>query len=81
MKSGTALRLAGLVFTVILSGCVSRPLAVQEANYPVERVDARGLFVENCSLCHGTNGRAHTFHGWLVGGAEPDPPGLAGGNI
>jgi len=50
-----------------VSGCASRPLAKAEANYPAGQVDARGLFVENCSVCHGKNGKAHTFHGWLVG--------------
>ena len=39
----------------------------QQANYPPDQVDARGLFVENCVVCHGQNGRAQTFHGWLVG--------------
>ena len=56
----------GLLF--LTSGCAStRPLAAQQANYPEDKVDARGLFVENCVICHGKNGRAHTFHGWLVG--------------
>ncbi len=55
--------LAGLV-----SGCAStHTLALQQANFPKEKVDARGLFVENCSTCHGQNGRGRTFHGWLVG--------------
>lgn len=55
-------------FLLFLSGCASKgPLAVQDANYPPDKVDARGLFVENCVVCHGKNGRAHTFHGWLVG--------------
>jgi mono/diheme cytochrome c family protein len=56
----------GLLF--LASGCAStRPLAVQQANYPADKVDAHGLFIENCVGCHGQNGRAHTFHGWLVG--------------
>ncbi len=55
-------------FLVLISGCASTsPLAAQEANYTADKVDARGLFVENCATCHGKNGRAHTFHGWLVG--------------
>ena len=58
--------LAGLTF--LLSGCASPgPLAVKQASYPEDKVDARGLFVENCAVCHGKNGRARTFHGWLVG--------------
>jgi mono/diheme cytochrome c family protein len=55
--------LAGLV-----SGCAStHTLALQQADFPEEKVDARGLFVENCATCHGRNGQAGTFHGWLVG--------------
>ena len=51
-----------------ISGCASTgPVARQEANYPADKVDARKLFVENCATCHGKDGRAHTFHGWLVG--------------
>ena len=56
----------GILFLV--SGCAStRPLAAQQADYPKDKVDAHGLFVENCAICHGKNGRAHTFHGWLLG--------------
>ncbi len=71
MKSKIAT--AGLLIVVpgflfLISGCASTgPLAAQQANYPKEKVDARGLFVENCTTCHGQNGRARTFHGWLVG--------------
>jgi mono/diheme cytochrome c family protein len=54
---------AGCAF--LISSCASHPLARQETSYPVDKVDARGLFVENCSICHGKNGRAHVFHGWL----------------
>jgi mono/diheme cytochrome c family protein len=53
---------------LLISGCASAgPLAVQQANYPKDKVDARGLFVENCATCHGRDGRAHTFHGRLLG--------------
>ena len=55
----------GLVLCV--SGCASHPLSAQQANYPADQVDARGLFVENCIVCHGKNGRAHVFHGILLG--------------
>jgi len=56
----------GLVFLV--SGCASTgPLAAQQANYTKDKVDAHGLFSENCATCHGQNGRAKTFHGRLVG--------------
>ncbi|HUA69264.1 MAG TPA: hypothetical protein VMA13_12010, partial [Candidatus Saccharimonadales bacterium] len=64
--AGLLIVVSGLL--VLISGCASTgPLAAREANYPPDKVDARGLFVENCSVCHGQNGRAHTFHGWLVG--------------
>jgi len=71
VKSKTAIAcllilIPGLPF--LITGCASPgPLAVQQASYPEDKVDARALFVENCSVCHGKNGRAHTFHGWLVG--------------
>ena len=52
----------------MLAGCASTGrLARQEATYPEDKVDARGLFAENCATCHGKDGRAKTFHGWLVG--------------
>jgi cbb3-type cytochrome c oxidase subunit III len=52
----------------LISSCASTgPLAAQQANYPEDKVDARALFVENCATCHGEDGRAKTFHGWLVG--------------
>ena len=53
---------------LLLSGCASPgPLALKQASYPADQVDAHGLFLENCAVCHGQNGRAHTFHGVLVG--------------
>ena len=56
-------------------GCASKgPITVKEANYPVGQVDARGLFHENCIVCHGENGRAHTFHGRLVGAQNLTDP-------
>jgi cytochrome c oxidase cbb3-type subunit I/II len=58
--------IAGL--SLLVAGCTSTPtLAVQQASYPKEKVDAPGLFAENCVICHGHNGRARTFHGWLLG--------------
>jgi mono/diheme cytochrome c family protein len=49
-------------------GCASRPtLAVQDAGYTKDKVDAHGLYLENCTVCHGKDGRAKTFHGWLFG--------------
>jgi mono/diheme cytochrome c family protein len=54
--------LAGLV-----SGCAStHTLAMQEASFPQDKIDAQGLFAENCITCHGRNGRAETFHGWIL---------------
>jgi mono/diheme cytochrome c family protein len=56
-------------------GCASRgPITVADATYPVSRVDAAGLFRENCIVCHGENGRAHTFHGRLVGAQNLTDP-------
>jgi cbb3-type cytochrome c oxidase subunit III len=62
-------------FLFLISGCASTgPLTVQQANYPADKIDARGLFAENCATCHGQNGRAHTFHGWLVGAQNLTDP-------
>jgi mono/diheme cytochrome c family protein len=71
MKNGITLScllvaIAGLSWLV--AGCSSTPtLAVQQASYPIDKVDAPGLFAENCATCHGRDGRAKTFHGWLLG--------------
>lgn len=63
------------VFLVLISGCMSTgPLTTREANYPADQVNARGVFAENCATCHGKNGRAHTFHGWLVGAQDLTDP-------
>lgn len=49
------------------SGCASNhTLAVQQATFPKDKVDAPGLFAENCATCHGKDGRAKTIHGRLV---------------
>jgi mono/diheme cytochrome c family protein len=57
---------AGVLF--LISGCSSpKPVTAQEANYPVDKIDAQSLFVENCATCHGKNGRAHNLHGLIVG--------------
>jgi len=57
---------AGLAWLV--AGCASTsPLAVQQAALPKDKVDAPALFAESCATCHGKDGRAHTFHGRLVG--------------
>jgi mono/diheme cytochrome c family protein len=69
-------RLSPLLFVagLFVSGCASHPLAKQEAGYPAEKVDARELFAENCAICHGENGRAHTIHGLLVGAQNLTKP-------
>ena len=55
-------------FSLLLAGCSSTPsLAVRQASYPKDQVDAPGLFAENCATCHGRDGRAGTFHGWILG--------------
>lgn len=59
---------------LFLWGCASRPLTIQDADYPASNVDARGVFQENCIVCHGKNGRAHTFHGRLVGAQNLTDP-------
>ena len=52
----------------LFGGCTSTgPLARQEVDFQPDQVNTRGLFVENCAMCHGKDGRAKTFHGCLVG--------------
>jgi mono/diheme cytochrome c family protein len=71
MKNGIVLScllmaIAGLSW--LAAGCASTPtLAMQQAGYAKDQVDAPGLFAENCATCHGRDGRAGTFHGWLLG--------------
>jgi mono/diheme cytochrome c family protein len=69
MKKQIALALmvaSGLAWLV--TGCASTDtLTKQQAGLPKDKVDAPGLFAENCATCHGKNGRAHTFHGLMVG--------------
>jgi cbb3-type cytochrome c oxidase subunit III len=55
------------VLSLLVSGCSSTgPLAKQQAAYPKEKIDARGIFAESCATCHGKDGRAKTFHGRIV---------------
>jgi cbb3-type cytochrome c oxidase subunit III len=63
----TSLLLPFPMLFVFVSGCASHPLSKQEADYPADKVNARGLFEENCIVCHGKDGHAHTFHGRLAG--------------
>ncbi|HEV2330935.1 MAG TPA: cytochrome c [Verrucomicrobiae bacterium] len=77
MKVGaSATVLAVLTGTsLFIWGCASgKPLTVDEAGYPASKVDAQGLFQENCVICHGANGCAHTFHGRLVGAQNLTDP-------
>jgi mono/diheme cytochrome c family protein len=71
MKNGIAMLCLLMVSSGLAwlgSGCAStNTLAAQQAGYPKDKVDARGLFAENCVVCHGKNGRARTIHGWLFG--------------
>jgi cbb3-type cytochrome c oxidase subunit III len=66
-RTATAGLLLFPALLMLAPGCASRPLSKEEASYPADQVNARGLFEENCIVCHGENGRAHTFHGRLVG--------------
>ena len=67
MKNNIVLVTFGAVFVLVAAGCTSiKPLAAEQANYPKEKVNAHGLFAENCAGCHGNDGRAKTIHGWLV---------------
>jgi len=70
MKKIAKLCILTLTSGVLFSnfGCQSNGrLAVQQANYPKDKVDAHALFNENCAKCHGMDGRAKTLHGRLVG--------------
>lgn len=58
----------------LVTGCASHHLASEEANYPADKVDVQALFGEECSVCHGKTGNAHTFHGWLVGAQNLTEP-------
>lgn len=74
MKAAIGFCLMLLIWGFLISGCATRPLPHQQAASPVQKVDAHGLFVENCAICHGQNGRAHTVHGWLVGARNLTKP-------
>jgi len=74
-RQSTTFIAVALALPLFGQGCASRkPLSVEEANYPAANVDAKGLFQENCVICHGANGRAHTFHGRLVGAQNLTDP-------
>lgn len=54
--------------SVLIAGCASTgSLAAAQADLPSDRVDARGLFLENCATCHDEDGRAGNLHGLMVG--------------
>lgn len=71
MKKHPTLSTSFLIVTgvlLLIAGCSSiGPLTAQEAKYPVNKIDAPGIFKENCATCHGIDGRAETFHGRLLG--------------
>ena len=49
-------------------GCQSGgDLATRQASGPQDKIEASKLFNQNCSKCHGQDGRAKTFRGKLVG--------------
>lgn len=82
MENGAMIRRVSAAAWVVLAGaslfiwgCATRKtITVEEAGYPAAKVDAQGLFQENCVTCHGANGRAHTFHGRLVGAQNLTDP-------
>lgn len=59
----------GLMCAWLGTGCATPrgPVASQQIDWPKNKVDAPALFAENCATCHGSDGRAHTFHGWMTG--------------
>jgi cbb3-type cytochrome c oxidase subunit III len=62
------LMLAAAGMVCLISGCASTDtLSKQQANLPKDKINAGGLFAENCVRCHGTDGRAKTFHGRILG--------------
>lgn len=67
---------AALLLTISLAlllaaGCSSSgPLTTQQAAYPASKVDAKGVYAENCATCHGADGRADTLHGLIVGAQD-----------
>jgi mono/diheme cytochrome c family protein len=62
------LMLAAAGMVCLLSSCASSDtLSKQQTDLPKDKINAAGLFGENCVGCHGTNGRAHTFHGIILG--------------
>ncbi|HXC37203.1 MAG TPA: c-type cytochrome [Candidatus Acidoferrales bacterium] len=77
MKRGASAAVLAILTgtSLFIWGCASRKsLTVEEADYPASKVDAKGLFHENCIICHGANGRAHTYHGRLVGAQNLTDP-------
>lgn len=68
MKNKIILSLFPVALSLLVAGCSSTgPIAKQQKNEPKEQVDAKGIFTESCATCHGTDGRAKTWHGRLVG--------------
>ena len=66
----------------LITGCASPgPLAVKQASYPEAKVDAPGLFVENCAVCHGKNGPRPHVPRHTCRRAESDQSKMAGGHL
>jgi mono/diheme cytochrome c family protein len=55
--------------SMLAAGCAST-LAEQQANYPKEKVDAAGLYVEYCATCHSRDGSARRLRGRLMGATD-----------
>src|ERR1700688_1501972 len=71
MKTNIRTIVSFAVCAMIAAGCASTgKLAKEQAGLTKEQVDARGLYAESCARCHGTDGRAKTFHGRIAGAQD-----------
>ncbi|HEX4349223.1 MAG TPA: cytochrome c [Verrucomicrobiae bacterium] len=71
MKTNIRTLVSFSICAMIAAGCSSTgKLAREQAGYPRERVDARGLYAENCARCHSEDGRAKTLHGRVLGAQD-----------
>ncbi len=56
-----------LVLALIVFLCpLAVVLSLHEFTIAQESIDARELYRENCAKCHGDDGRARTFRGYLT---------------
>ena len=59
--------LAVLAVLLLNSGCRSPGSLVTPSSFdPKNPVEVSRLFNQNCAKCHGEDGRAGTFHGWII---------------